>query len=221
VLALARAARYGQWLQRPEGTVPELADISPDRARAVLQRAGSGWLSPGDVRAILTAYAIRVPQTRVVGSAPDAVEAARAIGYPVALKLLSRQVLHETEVGGVRLGLSSDDDVRDAFAAVRHGLAARGAGAAFEGAVIQQMRSTRSPTSMPATCSARSAAGPCSTASAARRRPTRRLWSTRSCASIAWSASIPRSRNSTSTRWRHSRRAKGRSPSTRAFASRP
>ncbi|MGE0361412.1 MAG: acetate--CoA ligase family protein [Vicinamibacterales bacterium] len=139
VLALARAVRYGQWLQRPEGTVPELADISPDRARAVLQRAGSGWLSPDDVRAVLTAYGIRVPETRVAGSASEAVEAARSIGYPVALKLLSRQVLHKTEVGGVRLGLTSDDDVRGAFEAVRRGLDAHGAGAAFEGAVIQQM----------------------------------------------------------------------------------
>jgi acyl-CoA synthetase (NDP forming) len=61
------------------------------------------------------------------------------VGYPVALKLVARDILHKTEVGGVRLGLSSAEEVQRAYESMREGLAARGMAGKMEGAVVQEM----------------------------------------------------------------------------------
>ena len=139
VLALGRAVRYGEWRRRPEGRTPAFADVSPERARAVLERVGTGWLSPDDVREFLAAYGIRVPHARVVQSAEEAVQAAASIGYPVALKLVSREIVHKSDVGGVRLDLRSEHDVRGAFEAMATTLAERGLADQMDGAIVQQM----------------------------------------------------------------------------------
>ncbi len=139
VLALARAVAYGRWLCRPEGRVPDLPGISRERARAVVEGREPAWLPPADVRDLLGAYGIGVPQIHVVSNAADAVAAAERIGGPVALKLLSHQILHKTDVGGVHLNLRSPDEVRQAFESMREALEARGLGGAMEGAVVQEM----------------------------------------------------------------------------------
>ncbi len=139
VLALARAVRYGQWLRRPEGRAPELADISLERARAIIDRQEPGWLSPVDVRELLSAYGIRVPETRLVTNATEAALAQEAMGCPVALKLVSRDIVHKTEVGGVFLHLSSPDDVRHAFQSMEERLVARGLREKMDGAIVQEM----------------------------------------------------------------------------------
>jgi len=139
VLALARAVRYGRWLRRPEGAVPDLDGISRERARAVLDRVEDGWLPPNDAREVLGAYGIRVPRSEIVQSASDAARAAGTIGYPVALKLVSSVIQHKTEVGGVRLGLTSSEEVRDAFEAIERSLEEHGLTHEMEGAVVQEM----------------------------------------------------------------------------------
>lgn len=139
VLALSRAVRYGRWLRRPEGGVPDLIGVSRERARAVLDRTESGWLAPGDAQEVLGAYGLRVPRSQIVHSASEAALAAETIGFPVALKLVSADILHKTEVGGVRLNLSSSEEVRGAFEAIERALAEHGLTSRMEGALVQEM----------------------------------------------------------------------------------
>jgi acetyltransferase len=63
----------------------------------------------------MKAYNFTVPQGRLAVTADEAIEVAGNIGYPVAMKISSRDVIHKSDVGGVRLGLSTPDAVRDAF----------------------------------------------------------------------------------------------------------
>ena len=87
---------------------------APDAAavRAPLDAAvaaGREWLGEQEAKALLKAYGIEVvPTLAVAPTAEAAVEAARGLGYPVALKILSRDITHKSDVGGVRLGLDSD-----------------------------------------------------------------------------------------------------------------
>jgi acetate---CoA ligase (ADP-forming) len=90
-------------------------------------------------REVLASYGLHVPRSRVVHRASDAVQAAETIGYPVALKLVSREILHKTDVGGVRLNLSSADEVQRAFESMHDSLAAHGIAAKMEGAMVQEM----------------------------------------------------------------------------------
>jgi acetyltransferase len=73
--------------------------------------------SIGDLEAwdILEAYGIRIPKSKLAESQDQAVEYAAEIGYPVVLKITSPDILHKTDVGGVKVGLESPEEVRDAF----------------------------------------------------------------------------------------------------------
>jgi acetyltransferase len=66
-------------------------------------------------RAIAKAYGLRLPQSELAATAEEAVKVADSIGYPVVLKIASPDILHKTDVGGVKVGLGNASDVRDAF----------------------------------------------------------------------------------------------------------
>lgn len=147
-IALGRVVRYGNWLRRPVGKVPAMTGISTEKARAVLEaRAPAGsaapdgtrWLGPDEVRALLDAYGIAMPKTRIARSADDAAEAARAVGFPVAMKLVSPSITHKSEVGGVVLNLGSPSAVWDAFAGMRARLDRIGRAHEMEGVLLQEM----------------------------------------------------------------------------------
>jgi acetate---CoA ligase (ADP-forming) len=107
-IALARAARYGEWRQRPEDARPEFSDIRRDEAAALIARAlarGEGWLSPDEVNTLLACYGVPMAETRIVANAEQAELAARDIGTAVALKAIAPGLVHKTEAGAVRLGL--------------------------------------------------------------------------------------------------------------------
>jgi acetyl coenzyme A synthetase (ADP forming)-like protein len=76
-----------------------------------------GRFAIGDAEAwdILTAYGLKIPRSELAKTSPEAVEIANDIGYPVVLKIASPDILHKTDVGGVKVGLESADQVRDAF----------------------------------------------------------------------------------------------------------
>lgn len=64
---------------------------------------------------ILTAYDIKVPQFALVKDVETAVKEANSIGYPLVAKIVSPQILHKTDVGGVKIDLKNEDDVKSAF----------------------------------------------------------------------------------------------------------
>src|SRR5690606_24022387 len=69
-------------------------------------------------KAVLAAFRVPVLESARAASADEAAARAREIGFPVAMKLLSPDITHKTDVGGVRLGLESEDDVRNAYARI-------------------------------------------------------------------------------------------------------
>ena len=85
--------------------------------------------------------AFGVPTTReeIASDADAAVVAAERIGYPVALKVNSADILHKTEASAIRLGLADADAVRQAFDDVTAGARAYDANARIDGAVVQEM----------------------------------------------------------------------------------
>jgi acetyltransferase len=72
-------------------------------------------IGDAEARTILDSYGLRIPKSELAETPERAIELARQIGYPVVLKIASPDILHKTDVGGVKVGLHSADDVRDAF----------------------------------------------------------------------------------------------------------
>ncbi len=110
-----------------------------DHILAQATGAGRGELSEIESKQILDAIGIPVAIAHLAQSAEEAAELAAREGFPAALKVVSPQAVHKSEVGGVELGLGSPAEVKAAFERIRHGLAARRPGARFDGVAVQTM----------------------------------------------------------------------------------
>ena len=64
---------------------------------------------------ILSEYGIKVPKYALVTNSDEAVQKSKEIGFPLVAKIVSPDILHKTDVGGVKVGLSSEDEVKKAF----------------------------------------------------------------------------------------------------------
>jgi acyl-CoA synthetase (NDP forming)/GNAT superfamily N-acetyltransferase len=117
VRALARAARYRAWrdVERPEPvrSDPALARRTRAAARTLLEVAGDGFLGPSEIGALLGDYGLSPVGTAVEGPAA-AGRAAAATGFPVAVKVADPTVVHKTDRGLVRVGLTTVAQVEEA-----------------------------------------------------------------------------------------------------------
>jgi acyl-CoA synthetase (NDP forming) len=139
-LALARAAHYGVWRERDEGRVVAFEQCRRDEASAVIATAlgrGPGWLPPDEVARLLACYGLPLAEWRLVTSPEEAGEAARELAGPVALKAVAPTLVHKTEVGGVRLGLSGARAVTEAAREMADGVAR--VGHQVTGFLVQRM----------------------------------------------------------------------------------
>jgi acetyl coenzyme A synthetase (ADP forming)-like protein len=146
VVALAQLARYHEWRSQERGTRVRFPDVRHDEARALIQRhAGDDperepvWLPPLEGYHLLQHYGIPTLRTEFAASAADAVHAADAIGYPLAMKLASTTILHKTDVRGVCLNLRSGREVRGAYLELEEALEGLGRRQEMDGVLLQPM----------------------------------------------------------------------------------
>ncbi len=111
-------------------------------ARSVIEKAKKEMrttLTPTEARSVVEAYGIRAAREQLATSALESVSIANSIGYPVALKIVSPDILHKTEAGGVILDLKTPVEVEQAYQAVVKNAAAYNSKAEITGALVQQM----------------------------------------------------------------------------------
>src|SRR5258705_1647697 len=109
-----------------------------DQAKA----AGRAALTAPEAKGICEAYGIAVPSEAVAGTATDAAKLATRIGYPVVMKIVSPQILHKTEAGGVVVGVKSAEAAQQAFATIVDNARRYDGKASIDGVQIQQMLSS-------------------------------------------------------------------------------
>jgi acetyltransferase len=127
--------------ERPELTRSTGAGQRPHALRRIqeVQAEGRTSLTEEEGRDILRAYGIKTPSEKLVTSRHQVVEAARAIGYPVALKVNSPDVFHKTDVGGVITGINTDKAAKNAFDQIYANINRRMPKARIEGVTVQKM----------------------------------------------------------------------------------
>jgi acyl-CoA synthetase (NDP forming) len=138
--ALARAARYAEWQRTPGSSAHTFEDVRrTDAARVIATAlaAERGWLEPEEVASLLNCYGVPLIEWRLVHTPRDAREAAAEFGGEVALKAVARGLVHKTENGAVRLGLSGGDTVEGAAAQMARAVEQAGHHAA--GFIVQRM----------------------------------------------------------------------------------
>jgi len=143
---LARGLRnlldYHAWrdhrLEDGFGRAPALT-AAQEQTVARLRHLGRVTLSESESKQLIAAWGVPVTREVRVGSAEAAVEAAQRLGYPVALKVDSPDILHKTEAGVIRLGLREVEEVRTAYAEIIARAAAYAPNATISGVLVQEM----------------------------------------------------------------------------------
>ena len=106
--------------------------------KKVLAEGRRNLLEP-EAKAICLEYGIPTPSFEVVTNPGKAVASAEKMGYPVVMKIVSPEIIHKTEVGGVIVGLSSSGDVESAYLRIVENARTRKPGARLLGVLVQKM----------------------------------------------------------------------------------
>ncbi len=148
--ALARVVEYGVWRNGPVGETPVLSGIDRGRAekaiaeaRATMPGGGKdgGWMPAGPMSELLGAYGIRLNVARIATKRGESAALAKSIGFPVVMKLRSPQVVHKSDIGGVRLNVRSEEEAAQVFDELQAVLQKAKPGAVFEGVSVEGMLS--------------------------------------------------------------------------------
>jgi acyl-CoA synthetase (NDP forming) len=130
-LGLARLAR---WEQRP--------GLPPGKPQAVFSprlTGKSGDLTEADAKAILASYGVPITRERLCKSLAESTAVAEELGYPVALKVMSPDILHKTEAGIVALRVRDEEELRNTYGRILEKAAKAKPGARIKGVLVQEM----------------------------------------------------------------------------------
>ncbi len=140
VAALEGLYRHAEWKKRPLPV--EICYMSNTfQAQDVLDKAkAKGFSELVEFQALdmLRAYGLSTPRTMLARTSDEAAQAARSVGYPVALKIASPQIHHKSDIGGIVLGIENEAELRQAFLSVTN-KARRYKDAYVMGCLVQQM----------------------------------------------------------------------------------
>jgi len=134
-------ADYVRWRARPKRVV-KLFPVNRRRVENIIEkylRQGLREVGESDAKEVLEAYGFVTPKGALATTAEQAANIAQQIGYPVVLKIWSSDIVHKSDVGGVKLGLKSAQDVMDAFDLMMYRIPKKAPDAYILGVFVQQM----------------------------------------------------------------------------------
>lgn len=136
--AFGLAARYRDWLTWPTERLKHF-DVDEPAAQAIIDHAPDGYLGEQDAIAVLSAYGFPVVKPILTASPAEAAAAANRIGYPVVLRVVSADIIHKVDVGGVVLNLENADAVHHAYNDMMQRLAEHRPDATITGILVRKM----------------------------------------------------------------------------------
>jgi acetyltransferase len=136
---LSAMAYYRDWCSAGHQPVSSVADVQKEKAAAyLLPHRGEQSLGEAGARPLLEAYGIPVVKAEPAGSASEAAAAASRIGFPVVMKILSPDILHKSDVGGIRLNLTSAEAVQQEYEKLLKDVRGKLPEARIDGVLIEQ-----------------------------------------------------------------------------------
>ncbi len=140
--AMAALALFGEKSRRPQGEVARFEDVRTGQVQSILNTArarnASALLEP-EGHEILNAFGLPVLSNRMTTSEHEARDVASAMGFPVAIKVVSPDILHKTDVGGVRVGIRNENALATAWRDMMEDVRARVPEADVRGILVQKM----------------------------------------------------------------------------------
>lgn len=123
-------------------TTEPCASFDTEEALKVIRKAradGRDSLTEIEAKQVFSAYGMPVTSTELATSEGEAVTLARKIGYPVVMKIVSPDILHKSDAGGVKVNIKDDAGVREAFTTIMKNAKAYKASADIHGIAVQEM----------------------------------------------------------------------------------
>ena len=138
---LNRLNQQRKWMERPEGQIKTF-DVDKVRAAEIIKGSlaeGRAQLTTRESIDVLDAYGIRVCKSGFATNEEEAIAIGNSIGYPVVMKMTSKTTSHKTDVGGVRVNIQSEEQLRAEYKDLISKLDERGLLDGLEGVIIQEM----------------------------------------------------------------------------------
>ncbi len=146
VNALKAMISYAEWLKQPKDAATE-KKVDRTIVSSIIEKYRSSdqvQINESDAKKILAAYGIKTPAGALVNSAEEAGKQAESIGYPLVMKIVSPDIIHKSDVGGVILHLNSKSQVEEAFASMMAKIKSNVPGARITGVYIEKMANSGS-----------------------------------------------------------------------------
>jgi acetyl coenzyme A synthetase (ADP forming)-like protein len=140
--AVGALIRQSEWTRRPRRQIPDCQSLSanPNCVREIFANArarGERKLSESEALAVVESYGIPTARSHVANTAVEAAEMAEEVGFPVVMKIVSPQVVHKTDVGGVRLNVNTAKEASLAYREIVDAVYAAMPEAAISGVLVQ------------------------------------------------------------------------------------
>lgn len=132
---------YAAWRKMPPRVVTRFPVNRRRVERTISRRIRSNSFQIGEVKSksILKAYGFQIPEGYLATSVEEAVEIAERIGYPVAMKIVSSEIVHKSDIGGVRLKINNRDEVQDSFDLMTMRIGRKAPDAWIDGFYVEKM----------------------------------------------------------------------------------
>ena len=141
VATIRAMANYVRWRARPERVV-KLFPVNRRKVESIIERhlrRDLMEIGEAESKEILEAYGFATPKGSIATTADQAANIAQQLGYPVVLKIWSPDILHKSDVGGVKVGLKTDQEVKDAFDLMMYRIPKKKPDADILGVLVQEM----------------------------------------------------------------------------------
>ena len=133
-------ADYVVWRNKPPRVIKRFRVEQGAAAQVIDEylRASNREIGEADAKRVMEAYGFTTPKAAMAATADEAIRAAQRIGFPVVMKIVSPEILHKSDVGGVKLGLGTAEQVAEAFTTMMREIPKKKPGAKLVGVSIQE-----------------------------------------------------------------------------------
>jgi len=141
IKTLDAMSRFRDWLSTQSGTPKQFA-VDKEKVRNIfdnVRNQNRTNLLEEEGYEVITAYGLAIPKSILGTTEQQCVQAAKEIGYPVVMKIASRDIIHKSDAGGVRVGLKNEDEVRNGFKTIMENSKRYRVNADIKGVLVQEM----------------------------------------------------------------------------------
>jgi len=141
IRTLAAMLKFSNWVKSPEGKIQNFK-VNKAKAKKIFDKVKKEKrpnLLEEEGQEVLRAYGFPLPKSALAKTEDDAIKIAKKIGYPVVMKIASPQIIHKSDAGGVKVNLTNDNEIRDAFKTILKNAKKYNKDAEIKGVLIVEM----------------------------------------------------------------------------------